>query len=175
MAAQESCDPNPLRLPRRGDKVVAAPKAPGCFTGTVNAYASQRLSVKTDGKHGLVHIEFSRFTWSPRRKAWVCWPMDVIKTIKALEKMDEAPMLPRPKDFAGVGDFMLVDKRAGWVKRLQGRPTALPEQRTSSMNITAMRGYIVGTAKGDVTVEVDRARYEVERRLWIATIALEDG
>lgn len=155
---------SPRRLPRRNERVIAAPyaKPPECVDGVVTACVNGRVSVKTETRHGAVHVELSNFTWSPRRKAWVWWPKDVIKQVRALDKLDDTAALPRIREFAAIGDFVLLDGRATWVVRHQGRPAAIG----AGANITRLQGYVLLTAKSEVQVDAESVRYDHGRRLW---------
>lgn len=167
MTLAESIPPNPpqeRRLPRRQDKVVAAPYLREAVSGEVIAYVSGRVNVKTDGKHGNVSLPFERFTWSVRRRAWVCWPQDVIRTIKKMDQ--DEPMVTRRREFAAVGEMVSVDGSCTWVKRLIGAPVPVG---TTLMN--SIRAYVLSTSRGDVTLETEFVCYDSERRMWIASYA----
>jgi hypothetical protein len=122
MSLAESHQPTPQdrRLPRRKDRVISAPKAPECVDGEVIAYVSGRVSIRTAGKHGNVSLPLERFTWSPRRRAWICWPQDVIR---ALRKMDQdEPMVTKRYEHARIGELVMIDGRCGWVKSFISTP-----------------------------------------------------
>lgn len=156
-------EPSGMRLPRRGDKVVAGSKSKDCIAGIVQAYASRRLTVKTGTKHGLVHMEMSRFTWSSRRRAWVCWAPEVLREVKAWERLDNY-VKPLVSDFAAVGDYVLIGKRGGWVTKVLGQST--PSARAPGMIFNTVKGYVVVTKDGPVEIDRDGVAYDSERRLW---------
>lgn len=156
-------NPNARRLPRRDDKVVKAPYARNdCVDGVVLTYAGDRVNVRTGGKHGSVSLPFERFTWSPHRKAWVCWPQEVIRTLKKHDQ--EEPRLARRLEHAQVGQMIRVNGRVTWVKRHLGQPVPFVGLTT----INAIRAYVVTSACGDLTLEAAHVFYDSDKRMWIA-------
>ena len=157
-------EPSGMRLPRRGDKVVAGAKTSNCVSGVVQAYTSRSLTIKTGTKHGLVHMDMARFTWSNRRRAWVCWSTEVLREVKSWERLDTY-VKPSVSDFAAVGDYVLIGKRGGWVTKVLGQAT--PSDRAPGMIFNTVKGYLVSTADGSVELDRDGVAYDSERRLWM--------
>lgn len=162
MTAVEATDPNARRLPRRGDKVVAAPKAPDCVSGEVISYSDKRIAINTRGPEGKVYMEMTRFTWSTRRRAWVCWPKDVIAISKRIDQ-DEARLI-RVIDYAQIGMWVLYHGRVCWVMRHQTKPVPLEKAKAVG---SKLRAYILSTPHGPVTLPAEDCQYDSQRRMWI--------
>jgi len=153
---------SPRRLPRRGDDVVAARhNAPGCVSGVVQAYASMRLSVKTSGEQGLVHLPFGRFSWREKARVWMCWPQDVVKLMKDLDRLDDIP--PRIVPLAAVGDYVHYDGRAAWVVKLLSKSVPM----APGVMINKADGYKLCTRHGPVDVTEDQMRFDDAARTWV--------
>lgn len=174
MSATESQRPPdelPPRRPRHHDSVFAARhNAPDCVNGIVLKFLGETVSVRTQTKRGTVHMDASRFTWSIKRHGWVCWPQDVVRTIKRLEQDDA--LLPRPSEYAPIGSFILVDGRAGWVTRLLGKPV---EFAGGVGQMDAIRAYVVSTRDGEFSMELPEVRFDGTRRIWIGRRARRSG
>lgn len=156
--------------------MVAAPHSTNGVSGEVTTFysprpvqrgsppSSSRVSVRTSTDRGVVHVEFAQFTWSTRRRAWVCWPKDVVRTIKNLEKLDESVFMPRLASFAALGDFILVGGKVGWVMRHLGRPVDL----SAGIIFTGLRGYAVSTCAGVIELDAADVTFDPGRRMWLA-------
>lgn len=151
------------RLPRKGDKVVAAPNGPGCIEGVVVSYVAQRVTIRTEGKHGLVHPEFSRFTWNARRRVWVCWPLDVVREVRNWDRLDDRLMRPN-LGIAQIGDYVvLAGIGGGWVVKQVGN--AAPITGAGAI-FQKLKSYVIATAKGRVEVDAGNLSYNSETRIW---------
>lgn len=151
---------SPRRHPRRGDKVVEAPFTSGGVSGEVVTYLDSRVTVKTSASN--VYVEITRFTWSPRRKAWVCWPSNIIRALRTMDKLEDRLTMPS-QSHARLGEYVSLESGSGWVVRHIGYDAALGHSAT----MTSLKAYEVCLASGRVEIPFAGLVFDSARRLWI--------
>jgi hypothetical protein len=165
MSALEKRNPfaSPLRLPRSGDKVTAAPNSTGqTIAGVVVNFLGSRVHIRTSS-HGRVNVEFNRFTWKHSLKSWICWPQDVIRTLRELEHDDA--QLKEPNGTPALLDHILVAGVSGWIVRLISRAKPMARE---GMIFNALQGYEVALPGRRVSVDLVDIFYDGTDRIWVA-------
>ena len=154
-------DAHPQRLPRRGDKLIAAPFSLSPFEGEVATFQNNEISVKA--KEGFspqtIRVPFTQVTWKPKSRCWVYWPKDVLRISRAVDDAT-LPILGHHPRF---GEAVRVDGALGFIKRLLGRPVALA---SDGMVMNSMRGCVVSLKGSEVEVLLDDMRYDGDARMW---------
>lgn len=158
---------SPRRHPRRGDKVVASRLGPDCVSGKVVTFVNDRVTIETDGKTGTVTMEFNRFTWNQKSRAWVCWSRAVIRDMRAMDKMEDRLVRPARPAQPTIGDFVLLSGDAGWITKQKGKPTAMSVR---GMMINKLDIFVVSTKGGLVEVPYDAFTYDTDRRVWVGRL-----
>jgi hypothetical protein len=169
MSLAEYASPaEPARLPRRGDPVIKPrhlrQDASDCISGLVTGYGHDRLSVVLTSTKQVVHMEMSRFTWSRKRQAWVCWPKEVVREMRNLERLDTQATVRRAHGTALVGDFVMLGKKVGWI----GKLVVGGDKVHTGMIFHSLKGYRVSTPVGVVVLASDSVIYDPARRVWSA-------
>lgn len=155
-------DAHPQRLPRRGDKLVAAPFSQNAFVGEISVFNNNEISVLvTEGRTPQTfRVPFTQVTWKPKKRCWVYWPKDVLRIARAV---DDA-VLPLLGHHPRFGEAFRVDGRVGFIKRLLGRPVALA---SDGMVMNSMRGCVVSLKGSEVDVLLEDMRYDGDARMWV--------